>query len=64
MKDTPWDHGLTVTADAEGLAGHAGGTILREMADRAGLTVALKGALAREAGFPRWTAGLPWCLRR
>jgi hypothetical protein len=24
MKDTPWDHGLRITADADGLAGHAG----------------------------------------
>ena len=50
MQDTPWDHGLTVTADAEGLVGHAGGVILREMADRSGLTAALKDALARGRG--------------
>jgi len=24
MKDTPWDHGLRVTAEADGLVGHAG----------------------------------------
>jgi hypothetical protein len=48
----PWDHGLRVTAGAEGLAGHAGGTILREMADRPGLTAALKDALARNGRFP------------
>ena len=24
MKDTPWDHGLRIAADADGLAGHAG----------------------------------------
>ena len=29
MQDTPWDHGLRVTGDAEGLAGHAGAVLLR-----------------------------------
>jgi hypothetical protein len=52
MQDTLWDHGLTVTDDAEGLAGHAGGVILQEMADRSGLTTALKDALARDGRFP------------
>jgi hypothetical protein len=52
MHDMPWDHGLTVTADAEGLVGHAGGIILREMADRSGLTAVLTDALEREGRFP------------
>ena len=57
MQDTPWDHGLTVTADGEGLVGHAGGVILREMADRSGLTAALKDALARDGRFPERDRG-------
>jgi hypothetical protein len=58
MHDMPWDHGLTVTADAGGLAGHAGGIILREMADRSGLTAALTGALAREGRSPEVDRGV------
>ena len=57
MKDMPWDRGLAVTADGDGLAGHAGGVILREMADRSGLTSALKDALAREGRFPEIDRG-------
>jgi hypothetical protein len=52
MHDMPWDRGLTVTGDGEGLVGHAGGIILREMADRSGLTAALKNALEKENRFP------------
>ncbi len=52
MQDTPWDHGLEVTADGEGLVGHAGAVILRKLADRAGLTAALREALEREGRFP------------
>ena len=58
MKDTPWDRGLKVTADADGLVGHAGGMILREMADRSGLTGALKDALARDGRFPEVDRGV------
>src|SRR3989442_6370438 len=52
MKDTPWDHGLKVTAEADGLAGHAGAVLLRKLADQAGLTGALGSALARAGKFP------------
>jgi len=52
MKDTPWDHGLRVTADADGLAGHAGAVLLRKLADQAGLTAAFGSALARAGKFP------------
>jgi hypothetical protein len=52
MKDMPWDRGLTVTCDGEGLAGHPGGIILREMADVPGLTAELRDALEREGRFP------------
>ena len=58
MKDTPWDRGLKVTADAGGLVGHSGGVILREMADRSGLTAALKDALARDGRFPEVDRGV------
>jgi len=58
MKDMPWDHGLTVTADGEGLVGHVGGIILREMADRSGLTAALRDALARDGRFPEVDRGV------
>jgi Transposase DDE domain group 1 len=52
MKDTPWDHGLTVAAEADGLVGHAGAVLLRKLADRVGLTAALGSALARAGKFP------------
>jgi hypothetical protein len=52
MKDTPWDHGLRVTAEADGLVGHAGAVLLRKLADQAGLTAALGPALARAGKFP------------
>ena len=46
------DHGLTVSADGEGLVGQAGGTLLRETADKPGLTAALAGAPEKEGRFP------------
>ena len=52
MQDTPWDHGLRVTADGDGLVGHAGAVLLRKLADQAGLTAALGAALAREGPVP------------
>src|SRR6266851_3885862 len=52
MKDTPWDHGLRVTAEADGLAGHAGAVLLRKLADQCGLTSALGAALTRAGKFP------------
>jgi hypothetical protein len=52
MKDTPWDHRLRVTAEADGLVGHAGAVLLRKLADRVGLTGALGSALARAGKFP------------
>jgi len=58
MKDMPWDHGLAVTAGGDGLVGHAGGIIVREMADRSGLTAALKDALEREGRFPEVDRGI------
>jgi Transposase DDE domain group 1 len=52
MKDTPWDHGLRVTAEADGLVGHAGAVLLRKLADQVGLTAALGPALARAGKLP------------
>ncbi len=52
MQDTRWDHGLKVTGEGEGLAGHAGAVLLRKLADQAGLTAALGPALARKEKFP------------
>ena len=52
MKDTPWDYGLRVTAEADGLVGHAGAVLLRKLADQAGLTAGLGSALARAGKFP------------
>ena len=51
-KDTPWDSNLLVTADGEGLVGHAGAVLLRKLADGCGLTAALSGALTRAGKFP------------
>jgi hypothetical protein len=58
MKDTPWDHGLRVTAEAGGLVGHAGAVLLRKLADQAGLTAALRSALARAGKFPLVDRGI------
>ena len=53
MKDTPWDHGLRISADDGGLVGHAGAVLLRKLADQAGLSSAgLGSALARAGKFP------------
>jgi Transposase DDE domain group 1 len=52
MDDTRWDHGLKVTGEGDGLAGHAGAVLLRKLADQAGLTGALGSALVRAGRFP------------
>ena len=58
MKDTSWDHALEVTADGNGLVGHAGGILLRRLADRCGLTAALTAALAQKGTFPQLSRGM------
>src|SRR5260221_14256762 len=58
MKDMPWDHGLRVTAEADGLIGHAGAALLRKLADQAGLTGGLGPALARAGKFPLVDRGI------
>jgi len=43
---TGWSKGLEVTADGEGVVSHAGLVLLRQLADKTGLTGGLSGALA------------------
>ena len=52
MQHTRWHHGLKVTADGQGLVGHAGAVLLRVLADRSGLTAALGPAFARAGKSP------------
>jgi Transposase DDE domain group 1 len=58
MELTRWDHGLKVTGDGAGLAGHAGAVLLRKLADRSGLTAALGPALARAGKSPLLDRGM------
>ena len=58
MKHTRWDYGLKVTADGEGLAGHAGAVLLRKLADQCGLTASLGPALARAGKSPLADRGM------
>jgi Transposase DDE domain group 1 len=58
MQDNGWDHALEVTADGKGLVGHAGGILLRKLADRCGLTAALDGALALKGASPLLSRGM------
>lgn len=58
MEHTRWDHGLKVTGDGAGLAGHAGAVLLRKLADRSGLTAALGPALARAGKSPLLDRGM------
>ncbi len=58
MQHNGWDHGLKVTGDGTGLAGHCGGVLLRKLADQCGLTAALDAALTRAGTFPQLSRGL------
>ena len=58
MQHNGWDHGLKVTDDGAGLAGHCGGVLLRKLADQCGLTAALEAALARAGTFPQFSRGV------
>jgi hypothetical protein len=58
MQDTPWDRALKVTADADGLVGHAGAVLLRKIADGSGLTGWLGPALARAGKSPAVDRGM------
>ena len=46
MKITGWSKGLEVTADGEGVVSHAGLALLRQLADKTGLTRGLSRAVA------------------
>ena len=48
MHVTGWSKRLEVTADGEGIVSHAGLVLLRQLADKTGLTGGLSGALASE----------------
>ena len=58
LKDTRWDRDLSVAAEADGLAGHAGAVLLRKLADQCGLTAALCLALARAGKSPLFDRGI------
>src|SRR6478672_9657754 len=58
MEDTSWDHGLEVTADGNGLVGHAGGILPRKLADQCGLTAALEAALTLKGRKPQLSRGM------
>jgi hypothetical protein len=58
MQHNGWDHGLKVTDDGTGLAGHCGGVLLRKLADQCGLTAAPDAALARAGTFPQFSRGV------
>jgi hypothetical protein len=58
MKHMPWDHALEVTADGSGLVGHAGAVLLRQLADRLGLTAAMELALTVRGKFPQLSRGM------
>src|SRR5579875_3601064 len=58
MKDTSWDHALEVTADGNGLVGHAGGMLPRKLADQIGLTSELDTALTQKGTFPQISRGM------
>ncbi len=58
MKDTSWDQALEVTAGGSGLVGHAGGILLRQLADKLGLTAALEEALTLRGKFPQLSRGM------
>src|SRR3954447_21213885 len=52
VQSTAWSKGLRVTADGTGVVSHVGAALLRMLADRAGLTGVLSGALARRGWWP------------
>jgi hypothetical protein len=58
LQHARWDHGLKVTRDGAGLAGHAGAVLLRKLAGQSGLTAALGPALARAGKSPLADRGM------
>jgi hypothetical protein len=57
MQLNGWDHALEVTADGNGLVGHAGGILLRKLADQVGLTAELDAALTQRGTSPQVSRG-------
>jgi hypothetical protein len=56
-KDTGWAARLQVAVGGKGLVGHAGAVLLRQCADRTGLTGALNAVLPRGSGPGWWDRG-------
>jgi hypothetical protein len=56
-KDTGWAARLQVAVGGKGLVGHAGAVLLRQCADRTGLTGALNQVLPRGSGPGWWDRG-------
>jgi hypothetical protein len=52
VQSTRWSRGLRVTVDGTGVVSHVGAVLLRMLADRAGLTQAISGALVRRGWWP------------
>lgn len=52
MDSTAWSKGLGIEVGGHGVVSHAGSAATRLLADRAGLTGALSGALARRGFAP------------
>ena len=66
MHATGWSRGLEVTSGGTGVVSHAGLVLLRELADRTGLTAGLSAALPSPPGgttgagsSPTWRARSP-----
>jgi len=58
MQLNGWDRALEVTADGNGLVGHAGGILLRKLADQCGLTAELDAALTQKGTSPQVSRGM------
>jgi hypothetical protein len=58
MQHNGWDYALKVTASGTGLVGHAGAVLLRKVADQAGLTAWLGGALRKKGTSPVFDRGI------
>ena len=66
MNATAWSRGLEVTGGGTGVVSHAGLVLLRQLADRTGLTAGLSaalpspdGGLDRAGSSPTWRARSP-----
>ena len=62
MHATGWSRGLEVTGGGSGVVSHAGLVLLRQLADRTGLTAALPsplGAMTGAASSRTWRARSP-----